>query len=161
MLPVLSWLRGTQAANITEEDIDAIIQKGQRATEELNEKMKQYTENAMQFTMDGGIAYEYKDEEDVPEEAPNYKAIAGVLRPPCLTLPRAKLGAVFRESSCFRDLHKVAASVRAWRLQGSQPVPVSLLIAGVLWQAPTGWTLPSASASAWSTMRRTSTSGRP
>ena len=80
-------LRGVQAANITEEDIDAIIQKGQRATEELNEKMKQYTENAMKFTMDGGIAYEYKDEEDVPEDAPNLKAIAGVLRSPCLALP--------------------------------------------------------------------------
>ena len=80
-------LRDVQAANITEEDIDAIIQKGQRATEELNEKMKQYTENAMKFTMDGGIAYEYKDEEDVPEDAPNLKAIAGVLRSPCLALP--------------------------------------------------------------------------
>ncbi len=67
-----------QAANITDEDIDAIIQKGQRATEELNEKMKQYSENAMAFTMDGGIAYEYKDEEDVPEDAPNLKALAGV-----------------------------------------------------------------------------------
>ena len=66
-----------QAANITDEDIDAIIQKGQRATEELNEKMKQYTENAMKFTMDGGIAYEFKDEDDVPEDAPNLKAIAG------------------------------------------------------------------------------------
>ncbi|CAL5219362.1 g1181 [Coccomyxa viridis] len=67
----------SEAANITDEDIDAIIQKGQRATEELNEKMKQYTENAMKFTMDGGIAYEYKDDDDVPEDAPNLKAIAG------------------------------------------------------------------------------------
>ncbi|CAK0743308.1 hypothetical protein CVIRNUC_001460 [Coccomyxa viridis] len=67
----------SEAANITDEDIDAIIQKGQRATEELNLKMKQYTDNAMKFTMDGGIAYEYKDEEDVPEDAPNLKAIAG------------------------------------------------------------------------------------
>ena len=73
-----------QAANITDEDIDAIIQKGQRATEELNEKMKQYTENAMKFTMDGGIAYEYKDEDDVPEDAPNLKAIAGAECYPCI-----------------------------------------------------------------------------
>ena len=75
-----------QAANITDEDIDAIIQKGQRATEELNLKMKQYTDNAMKFTMDGGIAYEYKDEEDVPEDAPNLKAIAGLHASPATLL---------------------------------------------------------------------------
>ena len=75
-----------QAANITDEDIDAIIQKGQRATEELNLKMKQYTENAMKFTMDGGIAYEYKDEDDAPEDAPNLKAIAGVHASPATLL---------------------------------------------------------------------------
>ncbi len=77
---VEAGVRHVQAANITDEDIDAIIQKGQRATEELNEKMKQYTENAMKFTMDGGIAYEYKDDDDVPEDAPNLKAIAGAHR---------------------------------------------------------------------------------
>jgi predicted PurR-regulated permease PerM len=67
-----------QAANITDQDIDAIIQKGQRATEELNEKMKQFTENAMKFTLDGGFnAYEFKDEDDMPEDVPNLKALAG------------------------------------------------------------------------------------
>ncbi len=68
-----------QAANITDQDIDAIIQKGMRATNELNEKMKQYTENAKAFTLDGGFnAYEYKDEDDVPEELPNFKQLAGI-----------------------------------------------------------------------------------
>ena len=67
-----------QAANITDQDIDAIIQKGQRATEELNNKMKQFTENAMAFTLDGGInAYEFKDEDDVPDEVPDLKQIMG------------------------------------------------------------------------------------
>ncbi|EIE25592.1 hypothetical protein COCSUDRAFT_46779 [Coccomyxa subellipsoidea C-169] len=68
----------SEAANITDQDIDAIIQKGMRATNELNEKMKQYTENAKAFTLDGGFnAYEYKDEDDVPEELPNFKQLAG------------------------------------------------------------------------------------
>ena len=67
-----------QAANITDQDIDAIIQKGQRATEELNNKMKQFTENAMAFTLDGGInAYEFKDEDDVPDEVPDLKQLMG------------------------------------------------------------------------------------
>ena len=69
-----------QAANITDQDIDAIIQKGQRATEELNNKMKQFTENAMAFTLDGGInAYEFKDEDDVPDEVPDLKQLMGAL----------------------------------------------------------------------------------
>lgn len=45
-------------------DIDTIIMKGERETKELNEKLKQFTEKAMNFTMDGGIIYEFKEEED-------------------------------------------------------------------------------------------------
>ena len=41
-------------------DIDAIIKKGERDTADLNQKMQQFTENAMRFTMDGGMAYDYK-----------------------------------------------------------------------------------------------------
>jgi SWI/SNF-related matrix-associated actin-dependent regulator of chromatin subfamily A member 5 len=75
-LPTCSFR--AQAANITDQDIDAIIQKGVNATKELNEKMKQYTENAKAFTLDGGFnAYEYKDEDDIPDELPNYKQLAG------------------------------------------------------------------------------------
>ena len=74
-----------QAATITDEDIDAIIQKGVRSTEELNAKMKDFTENAMKFTLDGGIAYEFKDGE---EEADNtdYKSLIGArVQPSCST----------------------------------------------------------------------------
>jgi len=57
------------AGNITEADIDSIIQKGEKDTMELNEKMKEFTENAMKFTLDGGISlYDYKEDEQV--EAP-------------------------------------------------------------------------------------------
>ena len=42
-------------------DIDAIIKKGERDTADLNQKMQTFTENAMKFTMDGGInAYDFK-----------------------------------------------------------------------------------------------------
>lgn len=76
-----------QAANITDQDIDAIIQKGMRATDELNEKMKQYTENAMAFTLDGGFnAYDFKDDDDVPEDVPNLKQLAGNPSRPLLTV---------------------------------------------------------------------------
>jgi hypothetical protein len=36
----------SSAANITDDDIDMLIQKGQRATEELNNKLQNFTDNA-------------------------------------------------------------------------------------------------------------------
>ncbi len=76
-------LRLLQAANITDQDIDTIIQKGQRATEELNNKMTQFTENAMKFTLDGGFnAYEFKDEEEAPEDAVDLKQLIGARQRP-------------------------------------------------------------------------------
>ena len=43
----------SEAASLTDEDIDAIIKKGERATEDLNQKMQQFADGAMQFTLDG------------------------------------------------------------------------------------------------------------
>jgi SWI/SNF-related matrix-associated actin-dependent regulator of chromatin subfamily A member 5 len=47
-------------------DIEAILTKGEKDTKALNEKMQQFTDNAMKFTMDGGIenVYDFKDEEE-------------------------------------------------------------------------------------------------
>ncbi|KAL3157174.1 hypothetical protein ABBQ38_001414 [Trebouxia sp. C0009 RCD-2024] len=62
---------------ITDEDIDAIIAKGERETNELNNKLAQFSENAMKFTMDGGLsAYDYKAEEDAAEADINFKRLA-------------------------------------------------------------------------------------
>lgn len=56
-------------SNITEEDVDAILAKGERETKELNDKMKQFEEDAIKFTLDGGLsAYDYKGPQQ-PEEA--------------------------------------------------------------------------------------------
>jgi phosphoribosylaminoimidazole-succinocarboxamide synthase len=44
-------------------DIEAILTKGERDTRDLNDKMNKFTENAKQFTMDGGLSlYDFKDE---------------------------------------------------------------------------------------------------
>lgn len=60
----------SEAGNITDADIDSIIQKGEKDTKELNDKMQEFTENAVKFALDGGISlYEYKDEEEVPAPA--------------------------------------------------------------------------------------------
>lgn len=51
----------SEASSITDADIEAIIKKGERDTEALNSKMQQFTDNAKQFTMDGGLSvYEFK-----------------------------------------------------------------------------------------------------
>ncbi|KAL4858477.1 ISWI chromatin-remodeling complex ATPase [Chlorella vulgaris] len=58
----------SEATNITEEDVDALIAKGEAATKELNDKLTNFSNDAMRFTMDGGIsAYEF-EEEKVGEE---------------------------------------------------------------------------------------------
>lgn len=44
-------------------DIEAILQKGERDTADLNDKMNKFTESAKQFTMDGGLSlYDFKEE---------------------------------------------------------------------------------------------------
>ncbi len=58
-------------------DIDAIIKKGERDTADLNQKMTQFTENAMKFTMDGGMVYDFKDEEEAGADMAELKALMG------------------------------------------------------------------------------------
>eukprot|EP00955_Chlamydomonas_euryale_P069313 360403-Chlamydomonas_euryale.AAC.2 len=50
----------SSAGAVTDADIDAIITKGERDTAALNNKMAEFTDNAMKFTMDGGMAYDFK-----------------------------------------------------------------------------------------------------
>jgi phosphoribosylaminoimidazole-succinocarboxamide synthase len=51
------------AAAFSDADIEAILQKGERDTRDLNDKMNKFTEDAKQFTMDGGLSiYDFKDE---------------------------------------------------------------------------------------------------
>ena len=66
-----------QASTITDQDIDAILARGIKETEELNNKMKEYTEKAMNFTMDGGFnAYEFREEDDAADNV-DYKQLIG------------------------------------------------------------------------------------
>mmetsp|Transcript_22804 Transcript_22804/g.58023 ORF Transcript_22804/g.58023 Transcript_22804/m.58023 type:complete len:1052 (-) Transcript_22804:484-3639(-) len=68
----------SEASNITDADVEALIAKGEKDTAALNAKMQQFTENAKAFTLDGGMQsiYDYKDEDD---EAPgiDFKSLVG------------------------------------------------------------------------------------
>lgn len=59
-------------SDITEEDVDAIIAKGEEETKELNEKMREFSEKAMQFSMQGDQSlYANNPEDEDVAEAPN------------------------------------------------------------------------------------------
>lgn len=77
-----NWNCGSKAGTLTDSDINAIIAKGEKDTKELNEKMKEFTENAMKFTLDGNLSvYDYKDEEvEPPTHNVDLKAIIGGLQ---------------------------------------------------------------------------------
>lgn len=52
--------------------------QGERETNELNNKLAEFSENAMKFTMDGGLsAYDYKNEEDELIDTSKLKQLAG------------------------------------------------------------------------------------
>lgn len=58
-------------STITDEDVDAIIAKGEAETRELNEKMKEFSEKAIQFSLQGDQSlydFDTKDEEDQEKE---------------------------------------------------------------------------------------------
>ena len=67
--------------------------QGERDTNELNNKLAQFSENAMKFTMDGGLsAYDYKAEDEDMDNDVNFKALAGAFSPsrqrsPLITMP--------------------------------------------------------------------------
>lgn len=97
---------------ITDEDIDAIIAKGERETNELNNKLAQFSENAMKFTMDGGLsAYDYKAEEEEAGEDVNFKALAAAnwVQP---EKRERKQRVNYDQNQYFRDAMKTQAGSR-------------------------------------------------
>jgi SWI/SNF-related matrix-associated actin-dependent regulator of chromatin subfamily A member 5 len=70
----------SEASKITDADIDAIIAKGEASTKELNDKLQDFTNDAMKFTMDGGIsAYDFEGEKEVEnvDQVDQLKALMG------------------------------------------------------------------------------------
>ncbi len=96
---------------MTDEDIDAIIAKGEQETADLNNKLQEYTENAMKFTMDGGTALWLCDVHSHRQLVASAKIPRShVIRPSsskaalvsCLTQWNAAAAAVTTAESCLR-----------------------------------------------------------
>jgi len=60
----------TAVTDLTSEDVDAIIAKGEEATKQLNEKMSGFTDKALKFSMNADASlYEFEDQEAKEEAA--------------------------------------------------------------------------------------------
>ena len=56
---------GASSSKITDEDVEAILAKGEEATRALNEKMAGFTDKALKFSMDADASlYEFEDKEE-------------------------------------------------------------------------------------------------
>lgn len=69
----------SEATNITDADVEALIAKGEKDTAALNAKMQQFTENAKAFTLDGGMqsVYDFKDEDEDQGPDFDFKTLVG------------------------------------------------------------------------------------
>ncbi|KAG2445911.1 hypothetical protein HXX76_000514 [Chlamydomonas incerta] len=107
----------SDSSNITDADIDAIIKKGERDTADLNQKMQQFTDNAMKFTMDGGMVYDFKDADDERADIGDLKAIMGSnwIDPPKRERKRHQLN--YNDADYYKNALKTGAKdPRALRL---------------------------------------------
>lgn len=103
----------SSATNITDEDIEAIMKRGERETMELNSKLQQFTDNARKFTLDGGMnIYEFKEDEDEDGNQLDLKTIIGNnwVDPP----KRERKGRVqnYNEADYFKQTMKSSKSER-------------------------------------------------
>lgn len=105
----------SEAANITDADIDAILQKGERDTKELNDKMQQFTEKAMNFTIDGGLTvYDYKDEEEAADAKGDIGTLKNIMAANWVDTKRErKRVANYSESEYYKNAMKASKSERS------------------------------------------------
>ena len=66
----------SSGSDITDEDIEAIIAKGEAATKELTNKMEAFAEKAFKFSMDGGVSvYDFQEKEEQKAEGLDMKNV--------------------------------------------------------------------------------------
>eukprot|EP00798_Chlamydomonas_sp_ICE-L_P028324 gene28324-31441_t len=69
----------SEPLNITDADVEAIIAKGVKDTEALNEKMQQFTDNAKSFALDGGMVYDFKEEKENKDDSESVALDGGMV----------------------------------------------------------------------------------
>lgn len=121
----------SDAADVTDEDIDAIIKKGEQETAALNDKMQQFAEGAVKFTMDGGLdnVYDYKgagdgdDKGDEAARAISRAALAHAAEQPKTERAAKKKVTSYAESGAMYGLGGGGGGPRASAAAGSSRLP--------------------------------------
>ena len=114
----------SEASNITDADIEAIITKGEKDTAALNSKIQEFTEAARQFTLDGGMSlYDYKEEkEDAGDKAADVAALKQVVAANWVDTKRErKRVANYNEAEYFKNTMKAAKAASAAPRVGKMP----------------------------------------
>ena len=102
---------------VTEEDIDAIMARGEEETKALNSKMQGFTEKAIQFSMGAeNSLYEFADEEDKPVALPEGVDMKTIISSNWIDPPKRERKKNYNETDYYRNA--MAQSARPAKAAG-------------------------------------------
>lgn len=102
---------------VTEEDIDAIMARGEEETKALNSKMQGFTEKAIQFSMGAeNSLYEFADEEDKPPALPEGIDMKTIISSNWIDPPKRERKKNYNETDYYRNA--MAQSARPAKAAG-------------------------------------------
>ena len=102
---------------VTEEDIDAIMARGEEETKALNSKMQGFTEKAIQFSMGAeNSLYEFADEEDKPAALPEGVDMKTIISSNWIDPPKRERKKNYNETDYYRNA--MAQSARPAKAAG-------------------------------------------
>lgn len=102
---------------VTEEDIDAIMARGEEETKALNSKMQGFTEKAIQFSMGAeNSLYEFADEEDKPAALPEGIDMKTIISSNWIDPPKRERKKNYNETDYYRNA--MAQSARPAKAAG-------------------------------------------
>ena len=102
---------------VTEEDIDAIMARGEEETKALNSKMQGFTEKAIQFSMGAeNSLYEFADEEDKPAALPEGVDMKTIISSNWIDPPKRERKKNYNETDYYRNA--MAQSARPAKTAG-------------------------------------------
>jgi len=94
-----------ESSTFTDKDIDDIIRQGETETDALNEKMKEFAEGAMKFSLNGDLsAYDYRNE-DEPEQTKKeiFKDLKGIMAKNWIEPEKRKRKTNYNEVEYFKQ----------------------------------------------------------
>ena len=94
-----------ESSDITDEDIEAIIKKGEKETAQLNDKMKEFAEGAMKFSLHGDLSvYDYKaDDEDKMSRKEAFSSLKTIISASWVDPPKRHRKTNYSDTDYFKS----------------------------------------------------------